>query len=497
MKKRATFRALAAVGVMLAVLCTGGVAQAATILFIGGSATPTAGADAAVMTYLQGRYGAGNVTYQRAGATSAGDELAFDALVASSTPGSGDIRNKFQNSTTGVVNWEEAVVDSGSGEFQLSIVNKPGGKTQINITDNAHQITSGFSTGLTTIFTGGSETIAQNGAISAGVQVLATEDNSTDATLFVADTGAALFGDGSAGRPNVAAGRRVTFPITDSSFNNLNADGQMLFGSSVDWAAGIVPVPPSLAWYSPLDGNADATVGGVDGALNGNTAATADRNGTPNAALVFDGNGDNVVIDKSTLPASFTEGSITAWARIDDGANDDGVVGVGGSGGAGVQYFNLLLSGGGDNVRTDVDRGAGGDLDRKDALGPAMDADWHHLAMSFVAGDGADALKLYIDGVEVDSETLNGLTPVTPTNNWTIGSDRLTSRYFDGAIDDVAIWSTALTGAEIFALANGSETPMSLAFPPAAGDIPEPMTMLAVGLGIAGLGGYIRRRRRA
>ena len=27
--------------------------------------------------------------------------------------------------------------------------------------------------------------------------------------------------------------------------------------------------------------------------------------------------------------------------------------------------------------------------------------------------------------------------------------------------------------------------------------IPEPMTMLAVGLGITGLGGYIRKRRRA
>ena len=30
-----------------------------------------------------------------------------------------------------------------------------------------------------------------------------------------------------------------------------------------------------------------------------------------------------------------------------------------------------------------------------------------------------------------------------------------------------------------------------------SGQIPEPMTMLAVGMGIAGLGGYIRKRRRA
>ena len=110
-----------------------------------------------------------------------GDELAFDVLVASSTPGSGDIRNKFQNSTTGIVNWEEAVDDDDSGEFQLSIVNKPGGKTQINIVDNTHPITSGFSKGLTTIFTGGTQTIAQDGNISIGVHALATENNNNAA----------------------------------------------------------------------------------------------------------------------------------------------------------------------------------------------------------------------------------------------------------------------------------------------------------------------------
>jgi len=245
MRIRGMIAALVASGLFL---LAGGVAQAATVLFIGGSATPTAGADASVMTYLQTRYGAGNVTYQQASATSAGDELAFDVLVASSTPSSGDIRNKFQNSTTGIVNWEEAVVDDDSGEFQLSIVNKPGGKTQINIIDNNHPITSGFSKGLTTIFTGGTQTIAQSGNISIGVHELATENNSADATLFVADTGAVLFGDGSAGKPNVAAGRRVTFPITDNGFNNLNADGLKLFGAAVDWAAAAGPDPVPQDW---------------------------------------------------------------------------------------------------------------------------------------------------------------------------------------------------------------------------------------------------------
>ena len=244
------------------------------------------------------------------------------------------------------------------------------------------------------------------------------------------------------------------------TFGVLTAVGVMIAMTAAAQAA------PVLAWYSPLDGNADATVGGVNGTLNGNTTGTADRANNANSALLFDGNGDNVVINKSTLPASFSEGSITTWARVDTRVNDTGFVGVGGSGGSGIKYFNILLAGGGDNIRADVDRGAGGNLDRKDAQDPAsINYDWHHLAMTFVAGGGTDALRLYIDGAEVNNEDLNDLTPVTPSFDWTIGSDRTNDRYLTGAVDDVAIWSTALSAAEVRALAKESETPMSLADP--------------------------------
>ncbi|TFG87888.1 MAG: hypothetical protein E4H17_03085, partial [Gemmatimonadales bacterium] len=192
---------IATLAVVLAALLVvpQGAALGVSILFIGGGGTPTSGADGAVMTYLETRYGVGNVTYQQASATAAGAELAYDALVISSTPGSGDIRSKFQNSPVGILNWEEAVVDDEAGEFQLSVVNKPTGQTQINVVDASHYITASLPLGPRVVFTGGTETIAQNGLISTGVQTLAQENGSADATLFVADTGATLFGDGSAG----------------------------------------------------------------------------------------------------------------------------------------------------------------------------------------------------------------------------------------------------------------------------------------------------------
>ena len=56
----------------LFVLFTGSQLQAITVLFVGGDSIP-GGSDGAVMSFLQNRYGTGNVTYQEANASSGGD----------------------------------------------------------------------------------------------------------------------------------------------------------------------------------------------------------------------------------------------------------------------------------------------------------------------------------------------------------------------------------------------------------------------------------------
>ena len=42
---------------------------------------------------------------------------------------------------------------------------------------------------------------------------------------------------------NNAPARRVMFGMTDGTFNSFTADGQRLFGQSVDWAGDIAPIP--------------------------------------------------------------------------------------------------------------------------------------------------------------------------------------------------------------------------------------------------------------
>jgi hypothetical protein len=184
----------------------------------------------------------------QASTTDSSSDDGYDALVISSTITSSDARDKFEDTAAGVLNWEEALQKDTTGDFQLSTATaKPTTQTQINIVDNTHYITSGFSTGLLTIFSSGTETEVLTGTYGSGVNVLAQSSGvSSEAALAYVETGGGLLGDGSPGNPSTADGRRVTFPITDSGFSNLNANGLTLFGRSTDWAASI-PEPATLA----------------------------------------------------------------------------------------------------------------------------------------------------------------------------------------------------------------------------------------------------------
>ena len=208
-----------------------------SILFIGGQAEATQGADAAVMSFLEERYGPQNITYKQANQTDAGEESEYAILVISSTPGSGDMRNKFQDSTTPVVNWEEAIADNGSGEFQVT-----SGRPKDNAAEDHvitiledHPVTAGFNVGDdVTISTGQTEIWWSTDQQAPGSISLASEqDDPSRLFLTLVDEGEEL-NDGS-----LAPGKRVMLGMTDSTFNNFTEDGKTLIGQSIDWALGV------------------------------------------------------------------------------------------------------------------------------------------------------------------------------------------------------------------------------------------------------------------
>jgi hypothetical protein len=264
-----------------------------------------------------------------------------------------------------------------------------------------------------------------SGQVSADGQTVTinpTSDLDFDSTYYVEiDSGAVL-------------------DVNGESFAGFTGSGTWQFTTERD---------EGLIWHSRLDGNAEDTIGSVNGTLNGDTTGTTDRFGQVNSALIFDGNGDNVIINKATLPASFTAATISVWVQTDpaDVITDDGFVGVGGTGGDQDQFFAIQTNA--DRYRTDMDRGGSGDTGRLDALqASSFNANWKHVVATFDVVT-EKFLRLYVDGVQVDEEAIITTLPMTPTNNWTVGSSRTSERYWTGKVDDSGVWDIALTGNEV------------------------------------------------
>ena len=273
----------------------------ARILFLGSGATATSGADDTVMQFLTDTYGADNVSYKQASAANNGADLTnIDVLILSSTPSSGDFRNKFHNSAVPILNWEEAVMDAGSGEFGLSSVQmtKSTSMTELTIVGN-HPITAGLN-GTITFTAGGAETLSTSDLYSGLVSV-ADAANGTktsgggpsgsiagNSAIFVAEAGQAV--DPASGA-SPAAARRVMFPMTDNTFDSLTADGRQLFENAIDWLADVTV-------NAPIVSNGAATdVGAVTAMVQGVVTDTGGE--VPSITLYY---GDN---DGGTVSANW------------------------------------------------------------------------------------------------------------------------------------------------------------------------------------------------
>jgi len=251
---------LAAVAVIFAAVPPS--AEAAKILFVGSGSTPSAGADGAVMTHLTSRYGTAatlgdeGVFYKQDTASATADAALVDAVIISSTPNSGNVRNKFQDVTQGVMDWEAALYGTTTGNFQMStgFGQAAGTETQITIEDPAHPLAAGLS-GTVTVTSVAEWMMYGKDDLGTGVDLVASTMAGQHA-IFAADVGDALLGNGSPGSPAVAPGRRVMFFLHDNAFANLTPDGLKLFDAATDWTLGN-PEPATAFRLTITPGGAD------------------------------------------------------------------------------------------------------------------------------------------------------------------------------------------------------------------------------------------------
>ena len=118
------------------------------------------------------------------------------------------------------------------------------------------------------------------------------------------------------------------------------------------------------------------------------------------------------------------------------------------------KMFNLMIHEG--HIRVE-----GGACNLQSVIGDLDDNEWHHVAVTYNPDDGDKLkdLKIYVDGVLDTKEPDTGrsyrseivsINTDTLTNNLRIGSAKYASAYYwIGEIDDVLIYNTDLTQAEI------------------------------------------------
>lgn len=213
-----------------------------------------------------------------------------------------------------------------------------------------------------------------------------------------------------------------------------------------------------LAWYKCDDNAANKTVADASGnSRNG----SAYRNTSLWTAAGKVGTGLKFVPasnDRVDCGADFlgtTALTIAAWINLVSWGGTDGGA-PGGTGGRiilnGKVYFNLSNMGGAYGSAT-VMFSSNGFTTTPHAANSALTIDqtWYHVAVTRTAASPA-LTNFYINGVLSGTADQSSGNPAAGTSNVYVGNSSDYGRGFDGTMDDLRIYNTVLSAAEIKAL---------------------------------------------
>lgn len=208
--------------------------------------------------------------------------------------------------------------------------------------------------------------------------------------------------------------------------------------------------------YTFDGGNADDTVGSMDGVVSGATNSVA--NGILNEGYGFDGNDEIVITVADTGWFGTTQShSISMWLKTSNNTRraayrdrgDDGIIDIG---------FKL------DTVTNEIQMRVWNDgvytyLD----TGVSNDGNWHHFL--FTIDDGV-AIKVYVDGnpVAVATEVIDAMDSIASGTGVWFGSWG-GGTFWLGAMDEPLIFDTVLVGTNATFLYNGGSPTSDQQYP--------------------------------
>jgi hypothetical protein len=196
--------------------------------------------------------------------------------------------------------------------------------------------------------------------------------------------------------------------------------------------------------YWTLDetsGNAiDVAGGGNNGTL---TSTTQGVTGIINKAYSFNGTSSKVDMGNPANLSLTTAGSLSCWVYA-SGNPSDGIVVSKGNFSADTYGYGIDYLGAGKVFDAEL---ASGTKHQTLTFGSPVLNTWNHLVITW---DGT-TLKGYINGVV--TSVPQTVVPVSNVNDFVLGYNYATSgAYFNGRIDEVGVWSRALTASEVTSL---------------------------------------------
>ncbi|MFA4873540.1 MAG: LamG-like jellyroll fold domain-containing protein [Patescibacteria group bacterium] len=211
-----------------------------------------------------------------------------------------------------------------------------------------------------------------------------------------------------------------------------------VFLSTPAHAASCLPLPSDTAHWWRAEGNAQDSLGLNHGALEGGTVYDAGKVGQ---GFSFDGIDDLVEIPTQGLPAGASDRTLEVWVKIDAlVAQEAYFAGYGLFGATGASY----------NIGASFGRlyfsSWGPDL-----FGPQVAlGQWHHVAVTNVGS----FVTLYLDGVPVNSAPITIDVPPEGTQFFIgkVGGYYGDIRRLQGQVDEVTLYTRALTAEEIVAI---------------------------------------------
>jgi len=200
---------------------------------------------------------------------------------------------------------------------------------------------------------------------------------------------------------------------------------------------GVTPPSDQVGWW-PGDDHALDLVSGTPGSLEGDAAYD---DGQVGSAFAFDGGGDSVRTRLFASPADLPETTWEAWVYP-----------------AAVNGSRPILSTDDGGFDRDV-RIASGEFvvfagcQWATGLSPTIN-EWQHVAVTYTSDD----VIFYLNGVKVNRG--GPATGGSTSNPLTIGRNPGFNEFFDGRIDEVAVYERALTDAEIAAIVDAGSDGM-------------------------------------